>query len=152
MNRIFTKIMHLGRLSWRDQALLGNTALLLILTRLIFLCLPFPLIRQRLGVVFRHHGGKIIALDPRAWRILWAVETVSRYLPKMSHCLTKAVVAKMLLNRQGYDVEFQIGVQRSSQGKFEAHAWLESEGRVVMGYLNDLDRFTVFPSMKLDRT
>lgn len=147
MTGTLAKIGRLGRLSWRDLGLLGRTALLLILTRLVFLCLPYSVIGKHLRRLLAAQGRQIIGRDPQAWRILWAVEALSRNLPKINHCLTKAVVAKKLLNRQGYAVDLQIGVHRSSQGKFEAHAWLESEGLVVMGYLNDLDRYKSFPSV-----
>jgi hypothetical protein len=144
MAGVVAKILRFKRLNWRDQCLLVSVALLLCVVRLVFLGLPFPLIRRRFRGVFQCRGNKVIGREPRAWRILWAVETASRYLPCMNHCLTKAVVAKVLLNRHGFDVDLQIGITRTGQGKFEAHAWLESEGRVILGNLNNLNQYMLF--------
>jgi hypothetical protein len=42
-----------------------------------------------------------------------------------------------------------IGVKRPENGKLDAHAWVESEGRVIVGQLGDLSRFS--PLMPLGK-
>ncbi len=37
--------------------------------------------------------------------------------------------------RNGYPVELRIGVVKTNQGGLEAHAWVESGGRLVVGDL-----------------
>lgn len=72
-------------------------------------------------------------LPPSAERIIWAVSAVSRRIPLLSRCLTQAVAAKILLARSGYPCLMRIGVGRNKNGRLEAHAWVESQGVVVMG-------------------
>jgi len=50
-----------------------------------------------------------------------------------STCLAVALVAQSLLMRHGYESSFRIGVRRSEDRAFAAHAWLEREGRVIVG-------------------
>ena len=80
-------------------------------------------------------------------RVVWAVKTASRFVPKAT-CLTQALVAQIILARRGCATDLQIGVARSEQGSVEAHAWLESDGRVLIGGMTDLDRFTALPPLR----
>lgn len=63
-------------------------------------------------------------------QVIWAVRLASRYVPRAT-CLTQALTAQMLLNGSGIDSRLQIGVARAAG--FEAHAWVECGGRVVVG-------------------
>ena len=45
-----------------------------------------------------------------------------------------------LLGREGYASDLHIGVAKAEDGAFEAHAWLSSGGRVVIG--GGVERFT----------
>ncbi len=56
----------------------------------------------------------------------------SRYVPAAT-CLTQSLATKVLLSRQGHQASVRIGVARSEAGQFQAHAWVESNGRVVIG-------------------
>jgi len=65
-------------------------------------------------------------------RIARAVEVASHLVPR-STCLTKALAAHVLLRRVGHEGVLHIGVARDEAGKFEAHAWLECQGKVIIG-------------------
>ena len=78
-------------------------------------------------------------------RIGWAVALVSRWVPKAT-CLTQAFAAQILLTRQGYPASLRIGVAKGEGGQFEAHAWVETQGRVVLGG-PQLARFTPLPTL-----
>ena len=60
-----------------------------------------------------------------------AVSTASRYVPHAT-CLTQAVALHFLLKRSGFQSRLRIGVAKNN-GEFESHAWVESQGRVVLG-------------------
>ena len=77
-----------------------------------------------------------------------AVERASRVVPRAS-CLTQALAAHLLLARAGHRSELRFGVSRNAAGAFEAHAWLEHEGRVVLGDRPDLARYRALPSLEL---
>jgi hypothetical protein len=52
-------------------------------------------------------------------------------------------VTKLLLGRVGYDASVRIGVARSDTGEFQAHAWVESGGEIVIGGSeSSLQRYT----------
>lgn len=66
-------------------------------------------------------------------RLVWAVRVASRYVARAT-CLTQALSGKFLIEScTDRDVRLQIGVRMDEQKRFEAHAWLECEGEIVLG-------------------
>jgi hypothetical protein len=76
-----------------------------------------------------------------------AVVRAGRAVPGAS-CLTQALVAHALLLRYGHSSQLQIGVRVNAQGSVEAHAWVESGGAIVIGFLPDLPTFTPLPTIE----
>jgi hypothetical protein len=70
---------------------------------------------------------------PEIARIIWSVEAVSGRIPGLNNCLVRALAAQYLLNQFGYRSELKIGVARAGAGGLTAHAWLESEGKPIIG-------------------
>jgi hypothetical protein len=64
--------------------------------------------------------------------IAWGVTTAARYVPRAT-CLTQALAAQWLFAWFGHPTLLRIGVAKGSGKPLRAHAWLESEGRVVVG-------------------
>jgi hypothetical protein len=62
--------------------------------------------------------------------IVLSVEQASQFVLAAT-CLTKALAAKMLLSRCGYSSTLRIGVY--SCNGFAAHAWIERNGRIILG-------------------
>jgi hypothetical protein len=71
--------------------------------------------------------------SPSSERITWAISAVGGRIPFLSRCLVQAVATKILLTRCGYPALVRIGVTRGETGQLEAHAWVESQGAIVMG-------------------
>ena len=71
-------------------------------------------------------------------RIGWAVGSAARFVPDAT-CLPQALAAEAILRRRGHPADLRLGVSRGDDG-VEAHAWVESYGRVIVGD-GDLDRF-----------
>jgi hypothetical protein len=69
--------------------------------------------------------------DPE--RIAWAVTVASEYFPRAETCLTRALAALYWLRRFGHPAELKLGVALDERKEFSAHAWVLSEGRVVIG-------------------
>lgn len=80
--------------------------------------------------------------------IIWAVEVATRYMPGRAKCLARALTTQILMKQQGYAPELKIGVAKAENGKFEAHAWIEYQGNVTIGYLTDLYRYIPLPSIE----
>ena len=81
------------------------------------------------------------ASDPtpgEADRIGWAVGSAARFLPDAT-CLPQALAAEAILRRRGHPARLRLGVTRNADG-VEAHAWVESYGRGIVGG-GELDRF-----------
>ena len=80
-----------------------------------------------------HSSGNAVA-QPRIGTptIIWAVESVSRRIPRAT-CLTQAIAAMLLLRWSGREAQLCLGVSPLADGSFRAHAWLEREGRALLG-------------------
>ena len=67
-------------------------------------------------------------------RTAWAAQAVGRRLLPEGPCLTQALVLQYLLLRRGDDsTELHIGVTKSDEEGLQAHAWVERDGRVLIG-------------------
>jgi hypothetical protein len=64
-------------------------------------------------------------------QLVWAVRTAAAYIPRAT-CLTQVFAAKYQLERSGRRGRIHIGVAKDN-GQFLAHAWLECEGKTVLG-------------------
>ena len=76
-------------------------------------------------------AGKSCSLS--AERIVWAVTVASQVVPGSRTCLIRALAVQALLARTGYPGCCHIGVAKGAGGQLEAHAWVESQGRIVIG-------------------
>ena len=65
-------------------------------------------------------------------QISWVVAAVSRFVPG-STCLTRALAVAFLLERRNCPANLRIGFIRTPDCGLTGHAWVESDGRVVMG-------------------
>ena len=65
-------------------------------------------------------------------RLLWAIAVAGRHVSGTT-CLSLALAGRMMLNRYGYPAHIHIGVGKDHTGSFGAHAWLESQGTIVIG-------------------
>jgi hypothetical protein len=130
------------RLPAAERRLLVKAALLLVAIRLGLGLLPFQTLRHLLAQVAEVPTGFRETNRSSTEGIAWAVEVAGRHLPGAGTCLTQALAAHVLLRRQGYPTLLHIGVLKGEEGRLEAHAWLKSGDKVVIGG-GELERFTV---------
>jgi hypothetical protein len=123
-----------------ERRLVLRALWLLIAVRIGMRATPVQILRARL----RRWPLGAAAAGPE--RIAWAVRTAARYLPG-SACLAQALAVEALMERCGHASNLRIGVARTEAGKFEAHAWVESGGTVVIGG-GELDRYTPLPPLE----
>lgn len=74
------------------------------------------------------NGAAETRADPR--QIAWLVERAARTIPWPATCLRRSLVLWALLRREGVDSELRMGARKDS-GMFQAHAWIEWNGRVL---------------------
>jgi hypothetical protein len=121
--------------SWRRltparRALLPRAVLLVAAVRIGLLALRFGTLRRLLSSWRSRPWPGRAALTESD--IIWCVSRASRVVPGAT-CLTRSLVADILLARRGIDPHVRIGVRRASDGHgLEAHAWVEVGRRVVI--------------------
>jgi hypothetical protein len=82
-------------------------------------------------------------------RIVWAVSTAGRIVLGAKPCLPLAMATQWLLGRRGVLTDLRIGVMRGDSGQLEAHAWVEQDGRILIGETPSLERFERLPALSL---
>ncbi|HUP01086.1 MAG TPA: lasso peptide biosynthesis B2 protein [Gemmatimonadota bacterium] len=130
---------------WRA---LVAAATLSVAVRLVLAVLPF---RSALKLVRRLARPSRFASRPAGERerVVWAVHAVGRRLFPSKPCLTEALVGFLLLRRRGIPAELHLGVEKDDEKPgIRAHAWLESEGRVVVGGEESPSRYRRLPSLE----
>ena len=63
-------------------------------------------------------------------RVCRMVLAADRHSPMRGTCLERSLALWWLLGRRGITTQLRIGA-RKSEGKFEAHAWVERNGEVI---------------------
>jgi hypothetical protein len=116
-----------------DRRLLIQALFLVVAIRLALWLLPFPTIRRLVTRFARPCTPRPFNKgDQDSSKLAWAVKTVSRYVPAAA-CLTQALAAQVLLGRRGFPSRLHIGVAKGAEQQFMAHAWVECQGKVVIG-------------------
>lgn len=97
----------------------------------ILLCLfsfsSIEKITNRLVVIYRNNETTEFSIE----KLIWAVNVMSIYTIGAT-CLTRAIAAQILLARYNYSSLIKIGVSKNGR-EFEAHAWLESDDKIILG-------------------
>ena len=125
--RLLHKFLHL---SSAKRRLLLAAGLVVPSVRILLWVLPFRHVVRLAGAKAALKGCATAA--PRSEDIAWAVTTASAYVPRAT-CLTQALAARWLFARLGWPALLRLGVAKGEDKGLKAHAWLESEGRVVVG-------------------
>jgi len=132
------------RLSPNDRSLLTRSVVLVAGARLALWVLPFNVARRLLTPATTRRSPSPSATTER---IGWAVSVAKHFVPK-GNCLPQALAAESLLLRFGHSVEFRIGVLKTDRDRLEAHAWVVSGGRLVVGDLTQgLSAYSPLPPL-----
>ena len=132
-----------------ERHLLLKSALLLYAARLGLWLLPLPTLHRLLAKLRPTKPISSERDSANIEKITWALMVASRYVP-VATCLTQALAGQILLAQHGEPALLQIGVAKNEGGKLEAHAWVESRGRIVIGASPKLFRYTRLLSMEGD--
>lgn len=132
LGRSLSKLL---RLPAGQRRLLVKTALLLEGIKFAVRLLPFRIVRRLLDWAERplRRGHRNPLYEASVDEISRAVALASRYTPGTKTCLTQALALRLLLVRRGYPATLRIGVVREGKERLQAHAWVESAGRVLIG-------------------
>jgi hypothetical protein len=134
-----------ARLGAPEKWLVIRTIGLLVRIRAALWLLPFQRVRLMADRMGRPRiPQKAKRLSPANLTSL--VSVGAAYVPG-ANCLTQALVAQVLLKQHGYSPLLKIGVGRSPDKRFQAHAWIELDGKTIIGQLAVLDRYTPLPTL-----
>lgn len=114
-----------------EQRLLLSAFFWLSVAKLGLSLCSFPTLQRRLSRCA--HARKNLARPVAVPQIIWAVTTAARHFPAACACLPQALAAQVMLGRRNHPADVKIGVAKAEPGKLEAHAWLECDGRIVLG-------------------
>lgn len=127
------RIARFFELAPSDRALVLRTLAPLVVMRAATWTVTFARVKRIADAMSRPIRTDATAGRPAPERIAWAVANMSRVVPRGHNCLVRALATGIVLKRYGYPSELKIGVMKPADGRFEAHAWLESGGSVVIG-------------------
>ena len=148
MLRFTTKFLNLTN---EERILLLKTFFLLKLVRLGLWVYPYGRLLQFLDKVSLSFSQNYKVTQQvnkiELTKITWAINLSSSYSFGEVKCLAKALTTKVIMINYGYSPQLHIGVALKS-GRLEAHAWVENEGEVIIGYLRDLSRFSQLKYLK----
>jgi transglutaminase superfamily protein len=133
------------RLSWSDQRLIVRMVLLLTAIRAGLWLLPFDVLRRRLRTGFPLGTFPSAPIVVPVERLARLVAASSRVVPGAT-CLTQSLAVQFLLTRAGYASVIRLGVARNDACGFEAHAWVDCHGQVLLDHPADIARYTVLAS------
>jgi len=135
------RIAKFRALSWPERKLLFYSMLLLPLFWVGLRVFGLPRLRGWLN------GSARIDQPPRTREDLEAmgalVNIAGNHAPWPSTCLTRSLLLGWLLGRRGVRSELRIGV-RLDEGRLDAHAWVEYEGKPINDAFDVATRFAPF--------
>jgi hypothetical protein len=121
------------RLNAEERELVAEAVALLLCVRVGLHVLTFPTLRTYLA--------RRAASSPRSpAQITRAVAAAARRLPGTT-CLAEALAAHTMLRRHGHAPQLKVGVR--DDGRLAAHAWVECDGEVVAGAVENLAEYVV---------
>ena len=128
LSRVSSRPRSRGR-DWTALVHVPEALAVLTLVRLGLSTLGLARLRRlALPDVMPHHPAA--GTDPI--RMIRAVRVASRVVPFAS-CLTQAQGAQIMLARHGVETTVCLGVRDAADGELAAHAWLNSDGEIVLG-------------------
>jgi hypothetical protein len=142
-------VRHLRR-PGSDWKLFLRASVWVWLIRIALWLLPF---RKLYNWTIHFRQGRIgdRPLDARSvYKIVWAVSAAARRVPHAT-CLTQALASQIMLGRRGHRTSLQLGIMKSAAGKIDAHAWLEREGKVLIGLNDTFSQLTRLPPLEEER-
>ena len=73
-------------------------------------------------------------------RIAWLAKRASNFVPGAT-CLVQALAGKVIFGLYSYEPTIVIGVKKGDLGDIHSHAWLEYDGQIIIGNLEDIDEY-----------
>ena len=103
--------------------------------------LPFRVVNELLSPL---NGAARAALrkgERSTERAVWGVQAATNCVPHAT-CLTQALAGQLLLGVEGIPASVHIAVAKERGGILEAHAWLDFDGKILIGGPDSPQKYT----------
>lgn len=151
MNRSFTLLANYTQVppsrpqvsSWRFALMLMQSVVYVLRARLrLFRFMPADVERlnSRAKCAVSQRSDRNDAVKDPEGNVAWLIPRVAGRLPLRGDCLVQAMAAQEFLVHLGIASVIGIAIRQESGAKFESHAWLAVDKRVVVG--GDLKGFS----------
>ena len=135
-----------------DKRLLLSATMVLVVIRIGLSLFSFQTVECVLRQTLRRYSARAPRLHrPPVHRIVWGIEVASEHIPGTQTCLVKGLTAQGLFSWYGYSTDLRIGVTRHEDERIEAHLWVERNGTVVIGDIENLSEYTPLPGFEGNR-
>jgi Transglutaminase-like superfamily len=141
------RFIHLGS---QERNLFLKAYVLLTIVRLGLLLKSFNRLcklLEQISLRYQTASGDPLSQRQLIVRVQWAINACCKFMPGSVKCLARALTMKTLLEQQSCPSKLIIGVDKNQAQQLEAHAWVEYEGHVIIGQLDDLPRFKPLPNL-----
>ena len=137
------------RLPFTKKRLIIEAAGLIIFTRFGLYLTSL----QKLQVFFQRFTNvdniQYLGNNPAKSEIIWAVNTTGQKLFKDDTCLVMAIAGQAILNHHGIPAKLQLGCLLGEDKSIFAHAWVESEGKIIIGGTErEISKYTLLTDIK----
>ena len=114
-----------------ERRLVLTAAVVVAAVKVALLTMPVVSVRRCVDAIVDRSRGRPRSFASEA--VAWAVMITSRRIPGGNNCQVRALATKIMLSRYGYESTLRFGAPRSESRDFTEHAWLEHDGRIIMG-------------------
>lgn len=134
------------RARWDDKVRALCSIVLLTTLPVAMSWVSFATVRGTLLQVAKH--GRVVAPgDPSPHHLARTVQVVDLRIPKSRTCLARSLTCEVLLRCYGYTPTHRIGVDPESGNGFVAHSWLEYDGDILIGEVDDMTQYEALPPL-----
>jgi hypothetical protein len=131
-------IVTLARLQPVERALVWRVVFLVAAVRIALWVVPFQRLRRFIATI--ENLPFSVPADMPVSRLVWAVQAASRRIPAAS-CLTQSIALQCLMTHAGRSSQIHIGVTKDQEKGFQAHAWVEYEGAILLSDAAEANRY-----------
>lgn len=136
------RLQRFFRLPIHEEKLLIQSLALVSVVRIILSLVPFRYINKWASFIdlpMENVSGldRLVVKD-----VARSVRTSSHFVPYAT-CLTQALATQTLLRIKGQNSRIRIGVDKDENNDLIAHAWVEVDGRIIIGRDARQRRFSI---------
>jgi len=131
MKKISNYFLKWQSLSWYSKIRFVNAMVILVIIKIGLTILPFSAFRRFFYFICKTVTYKEVSVKDIE-ETVWAVDTAANLLPLELLCLPRALATKYLL-RKVPSLSLEIGIEINPAKAFEAHAWVEKGGEIIIG-------------------